>query len=76
MKLANFTNPLNGKSGNLLNVGDWTSNIIGVVFLLVVIATGQNIAKAVSQKVPAIDSSVDPLTSRQQKAMGLQKYVI
>ncbi len=76
MKLANFTNPLNGSKGNLLNVGDWTSNIMGVIFLLVIFATGQNLAKAISSKVPVIDSSVEPLITRPQAASTNQKYII
>lgn len=56
-------NPLTGKTTSLLDVGSIFSMILGVVLLLFVVATGQNVANAVSGKFSRIDTSVQPLTS-------------
>ncbi len=74
MKLANFKNPLSGATGNLLNVSDWTTNILGVVFLFVVIAMGQMVSRKVSGAIPAIDTTIEPIISQPAQSIGLQKY--
>jgi hypothetical protein len=66
MKLAEVLkaeNPLTGKSTSLLDIQGIFSMILGVVLLLFVVATGQNVANAVSGKFSRVDTSVQPLTS-------------
>ena len=76
MKLANFKNPLSGASGNLLDVSDWTQNILGVVFLFVVIAMGQMLSRKVSSALPMIDTTIEPIQTVPATASGFQKYVL
>ena len=76
MKLANFKNPLSGASGNLLDVSDWTQNILGVVFLFVVIAMGQMVSRKVSSALPMIDTTIEPIQTAPATASGFQKYVL
>lgn len=76
MKIANFKNPLSGASGNLLNVGDWTQNILGVVFLFVVIAMGQMLSRKVSSALPMVDTTIEPIITQPQTSSGLVKYSV
>lgn len=63
-KLTDFENPITGKKENLLDFGGMLSKVIGVVVMLFVVATGQNVAKALSGKASMIDTSIDPIINR------------
>lgn len=54
-------NPLTGKTTSLLDIGSIFSMILGVVLFLFVVATGQNVARAVSGKFSKVDTSPEPL---------------
>lgn len=56
-------NPLTGKSTSLLDIQGIFSMILGVVLLFFVVATGQNVANAVSGKFSRIDTSIQPITT-------------
>jgi hypothetical protein len=71
VKLAKFKeilkaeNPLTGKTTSLLDIGGIFSMILGVVLFMFVVATGQNVARAVSGKLGGkIDTQIEPITSR------------
>lgn len=55
-------NPISNESINLTDPKTWIENVLGVLFLFVVLAGAQNVAKVVEQKTK-IDTSVEPLTS-------------
>jgi predicted solute-binding protein len=76
MKLTEFENPLTGKKSNLFDVGSLWSQILGVVMLFVVFAMGQNVARKISSKVPAIDTTIEPIISRPVTNTGLQKRFV
>lgn len=71
-KLANFTTPT-GVQGNLFDLGSIWSLVLGSVVLLATFAMGQNVARAVTGKVPAIDTTPEkpfrdvPVKSESQK---------
>jgi len=54
-------NPLSGKSTGLFDISSIASQILGVIVLFFVVATGQNIAKMISSKVGAFDTTIDPI---------------
>ena len=58
-KLSQYENPLTGKTENLFDVGSLFGKIVGVVVMLFVIATGQNVAKTISGKTK-LDTQLDP----------------
>ena len=58
-KLSQYENPLTGKTENLFDVGSLFGKIMGVVVMLFVIATGQNVAKTISGKTK-LDTQLDP----------------
>lgn len=58
-KLSQYENPLTGKTENLFDVGSLFGKILGVVVMLFVIATGQNVAKTISGKTK-LDTQLDP----------------
>jgi hypothetical protein len=60
-KLTEFENPLTGKRASIFDIGTLFSMILGVVVLLFVASTGQNIAKAVSNRVPALDTQPESI---------------
>lgn len=62
-KLTEFQNPLSGSKGNLFDIGNLWSSILGVFVLIFVFAMGEKLAKTVSGKIPAINTTVyNPLT--------------
>lgn len=58
-KLSQYENPLTGKTENLFDIGSLFGKIMGVVVMLFVIATGQNVAKTISGKTK-LDTQLDP----------------
>lgn len=60
-KLTEFTNPINGKTQSLFDLGGMWSLILGVVVLLFVVGTGQNVARGISNKIPGIDTSPEQI---------------
>jgi hypothetical protein len=76
LKLAAFKNPITGATGNLLNVGDWTQGIIGVMFLFIVVAMGQMFTRKLTGAVPMIDGTIDPIITQPASAAGFQKYTV
>lgn len=59
-KLTDFENPITGKKENLLDFGGMLSKVLGVVVMLFIVATGQNVAKQISGKASMIDTTIDP----------------
>lgn len=56
MKVTDVKIPGIGK-GNLLDVGTWTSTILGVVVLIIAVAAGQNLAGMVASKAGFVDTT-------------------
>lgn len=63
MKLTQYENPFSGKKENIFDLGGMFSKILGIVVMFFVIATGQNIAKTVSNKTK-LDTTIEPLVTR------------
>lgn len=74
--LLNSQNPISGAKGSLIDPSYWISNIMGVLFILVVVATGQNVARSLSGRVPAIDSTIEPIINRPVTNGGVVKYTV
>jgi hypothetical protein len=74
-KLTDFTKfqTPTGATGNLLSPQSWLSLILGTVMLLATFAIGQNVSKRVSERIPAVDTTIDPIIS--QPIMGNRKEV-
>ena len=66
MKLTQYENPFSGKKENIFDLGGMFSKILGIVVMFFVIATGQNIAKTVSNKTK-LDTTIEPLVTRPVK---------
>lgn len=75
-KLLDYQNPISGKTDSITNIGGLWSMILGVFVLFLVVAMGQNLSKAVSRRVPAIDTQIDKLTSNPVVVQVSQKRVI
>lgn len=72
MKLSDFTkatDPLNGKTTSVFDVGEIWSKVLGVVLMIVVFAAGQNVANWIGGKLP-VDTKIDPVVSRSSAAPG------
>lgn len=54
--LGNYKTPT-GQTGNIFSIKDWVGLILGGIVLLVSFSTSQNVAKAISSRVGAIDST-------------------
>lgn len=59
-KITDFTTPL-GVKGNLLSVSSWLNVILGAVVLIIGFAIGQTATGWIGRKVPAIDTTIDPI---------------
>lgn len=73
MKIGDFLkaeNPLTGKSTSLTDVQGIFSMILGVVLLLFVVATGQNVARTISGKMSRVDTSPEPIFANRSVASG------
>lgn len=55
-KLGNFESPT-GAKGNVFDIGDWGSMILGTVMLLVTFGIGEHFANKLTGKVPAASIS-------------------
>ncbi len=58
MKLTEYENILTGKKENLLDIGGLFGKVVGVVIMLFVVATGQNLAKKISSTTK-LDTQLD-----------------
>lgn len=63
MKLTQYENPLTGKKEDLFDLGGLFGKVVGVVIMLFVVATGQNLAKTISGKTK-LDTSLDQFVDR------------
>lgn len=63
-KLFEYENILSGKKESITDVWGLFSKILGVVVIFFVIATGQNVAGRISSKIPALDTTIDPITKQ------------
>jgi hypothetical protein len=64
-KLGNLLkaeNPISGKSISLTDISGIWSLILGGVLIFFVTATAQNIAGRISNRLPIIDTRIEPLT--------------
>jgi hypothetical protein len=59
LKISQYENPLTGKKGNLFDIGGLWQMVLGVFVLFFIWAMGQNLSKAVSGKVPFLDTTPD-----------------
>lgn len=76
LKLTDFTTPT-GVKGNILNIGQLWSLMLGTLVLIVTFAMGQNLANKVSGRVPMVDSTIEqPWKSEVQATNTRQKQVI
>jgi hypothetical protein len=71
-------NPISGEKSNLADPSDWIQNILGVLFLYVIFATGQKVAKTVEQKTK-IDTSPEwgsaaPATTNTSNAPAFRQF--
>jgi hypothetical protein len=57
-KLGDFQTPT-GASGNIFNISDWASLIVGAIVLIVTFATGQHLANKIQGKVPGVDATIE-----------------
>jgi hypothetical protein len=62
-KLTQYENPITGKKEDLFDIGGIFSKVVGVVIMLFVVATGQNLARNISGKTK-LDTSLDPFIDR------------
>jgi hypothetical protein len=77
MKLFEFENPVNGKKDNFFDINGMWSKVFGVFVMFLVIATGQNLAKMVTKRVPALDTTIDPIVANEPvKISGSQKRIV
>lgn len=60
-KLTKFVQPFSGKEYSLTDIGGLWSMILGVFVMFFVFSAGQNIAGKVSSRVPAIDTTIEPV---------------
>ena len=71
--IFDYENPVTGKTDNLLNLRGLAAKVLGVTILFIVVAAGQNFARKLSSKVPAIDTTIDPIT-QSPKSESLEVY--
>jgi hypothetical protein len=67
------TNPFSGTKTSIFNIGQIWSYILGVIMLFVVFAMGQRGASVLSSKVPAVDTSIEPIVKTASSAPGYPK---
>lgn len=64
MKLTGYTSPLSGAKGDLLDISGLWSNILGVIVMFVVFATGQKMVQQFGSKIPFVDTQIEPIVTR------------
>lgn len=64
MKLGKFKTPTGG-SGDIFNISDWLSAILGAFFLLFTFGIGQKVYRKVDDKIEQVDAGIDPITRQQ-----------
>jgi hypothetical protein len=74
--VTEFENPINGRKGNLLNIGDIWGMVLGVIIFFVVWATGQELTKKIQGRVPLIDTQIDPIFASASTAVVRETYGI
>lgn len=75
MKLTDFTTPT-GVKGNILNIGQIWSLVLGTMVLIVTFAMGQNVANKISGRVPYVDGTIEQPWKNEQVKVEKQKQVI
>jgi hypothetical protein len=74
-KLGDFKTPT-GASGNIFNINDLLSMIVGAFLLIITFAVGQNLANKMGSKLP-IDTQIDqPWQSPQIVPVGKGREVL
>lgn len=75
-KLGDFQTPT-GASGNIFNISDWASLIVGAIVLIITFATGQHLANKMGGKLPGVDTQIEqPWVSPVPVAQGKQKITL
>jgi hypothetical protein len=74
-KMTDFTTPT-GVKGNIFDLTSMWNMILGTAIFLFVFSTGQNLAKRVSDKVPAVDTRPDQPWSSPVTVTKMQKEVL
>lgn len=75
-KLGDFKTPT-GASGNIFNVSDWLSLVVGAIVLIITFATGQHLAGKLQGKIPGVDAQIEqPWTTPQPVAVGNTKITL
>ena len=76
MKLTEFENPFSGKKSKITDIGQLWSMILGVAVMFFVFAMGQKAASTVSSRVPAVDTSIEPIVRQQTTDSSAKMRVI
>lgn len=75
-KLTQFENPFSGKKASIFDIGQIWSMILGVFIMFFVFAMGQRVAGTVSQKVPLVDTTIEPIVTQPAKSSQIQKVYV
>lgn len=76
MKLTEFENPFSGKKSKITDLGAIWSMILGVFVMFFVFAMGQNVAAKVSNRVPMVDTRIDPIINQPQRSGNIAKEYV
>lgn len=75
-KLFEFKNVLSGDKGNLASISDWKDNILGVMFIFIVISLGQALTRKATSILPVLDGQIEPIITQPVQSSGLVKYTM
>lgn len=64
-KLGDFNTPTNSK-GNVFDIMDWLSAILGAFFLLMTFGIGQKVYNKVDETIEQVDGGIDPIVRQKQ----------
>lgn len=70
------TNPFSGTRTSIFNLGQIWSYVLGVFMLFFVFAMGQKVAGVTSRKVPAIDTTIEPIIKQPATTGTLSKVYV
>lgn len=76
MKLTQFENPFSGKKSSILDIGQIWSMILGVFVMFFVFAMGQRVAGTVSSRIPAVDTSIEPIINQPKSSGSVSKVYV
>jgi hypothetical protein len=74
-KLTEYENPVTGKKDNLFDLSGIWGKILGVVMFFIVFAAGQNIASMIGNKLPLIDTKIEPITTTPATTGGTKQVL-